>query len=469
MGFKKFDSQVQKIKYQVLRELARATWAGRDPFMAFNDIANAVVKKGEPSFRCCIYKDRAIIGERMRLGLGEYHGHNDTIQVVDIACDECPASGYIVTDMCRGCLAHHCQEACMKGAIAIDYKGRSHIDKTKCVECGRCAQSCKYGAIVNMVRPCEKACPTGAIHRGPDGAAEIDQDKCIVCGQCVFQCPFGAPSDISHVVKVIKAIQEYNGPKVYAIVAPAVSGQFPEATTEQVYTGIKKLGFDEVVEVAMGADITAKTEAAELVEKGFITTSCCPAFVEYINVKFPELKDHVSHTLSPMAYTALEIKKKDPEAVIVFIGPCMAKKYERKQDKTEGAIDHVLTFFELQALFDSKDIDIATLPKTDLQDGSVYGRNYCLSGGVAASVAQAMKELGHEDFPVKAVVCNGINECKQALLKAKAGKLDGNIIEGMCCEGGCIRGTGTLVNKKNYNKCAAEYAESAEKKTILGE
>ncbi|MCQ2561321.1 MAG: monomeric [FeFe] hydrogenase, partial [Clostridia bacterium] len=393
----------------------------------------------------------------------------DTIQVVDIACDECPRSGYIVTDMCRGCLAHNCQESCLRGAIAIDYKGRSHIDKTKCVECGRCANACKYGAIVNMVRPCEKVCPTGAIHMGEDGAAEIDQNKCIVCGQCVFDCPFGAPSDISDIVKVIKAIQQYNGPKVYAIVAPAVAGQFPEGTTEQVYTAIRTIGFDEVVEVAEGADITARIEAEELLEKGFITTSCCPAFVEYITVKFPELVPHVSSTLSPMAYTAMKIKEKDPEAIVVFIGPCMAKKYEKKQEKTAGNINYVLTFSELQALFDSKDIDISTLPETHLQDGSSFARKYCMSGGVAASVAQALKEMGREDFEVKPVICNGIDECKQALLKAKAGKLDGNIIEGMCCPGGCIRGNGTLINKKNFNKCAEEYADSAEKKTILGE
>ena len=85
---KKFENRTEVVKYKVLRELARATWAGRDPFMAFNDIASSVIKKGEPPMSCCVYKDRAIVADRMRMGLGEYYGHNDTIQVVDIACDE---------------------------------------------------------------------------------------------------------------------------------------------------------------------------------------------------------------------------------------------------------------------------------------------------------------------------------------------------------------------------------------------
>ena len=167
--------------------------------------------------------------------------------------------------------------------------------------------------------------------------------------------------------------------------------------------------------------------AAELLEKGFLTTSCCPAFVEYIHVKFPELDKYVSHTLSPMAYTGKAIKEADPNAVVVFIGPCMAKKYERKKDCSKDYIDHVLTFFELQALFDSKDIVLSELEPTDLQDGSSFGRAYCKSGGVAASVAQAVKEMGREDFEVKPVICNGIEECRAALMKAKAGKLGGNI------------------------------------------
>ncbi len=464
----KFATQVEVIKYKIMRELCRATWAGRDPFTVFDEIAGSVVKKGEPPMSCCVYKDRAIVADRIRMGLGEYHGKNDTIQVVDIACDDCPRSGYTVTELCRGCLAHNCKDVCPKNAIGTDERGRSFINKDTCINCGRCAKACKYGAIINLTRPCERVCPTGAIHMGEDGEAVVDQDKCIVCGLCVYECPFGAPSDISAVVKVIEAIKNQNERKVYAIVAPAVAVQFPEATTAQVFRGIKEIGFDEVVEVAMGADETALNEAKELLEKGFLTTSCCPAFVEYIDIEFPELSQYVSHTLSPMVYTGKAIKEKDPTAVVVFIGPCMAKKYERKQDKASPYIDHVLTFFELQALLGSKDIDLATLEGLELQDGSAYGRAYCKTGGVSASVVQAIKELGREDFEVKAVICDGIEECRAALMKKKFGKLDANIIEGMCCPGGCIQGNGTLVNKKNSDKEIANYSASAQKQSISG-
>lgn len=467
MAQKIFESKLDIIKYKILRELARQTWAGVDPFMAFNDIANVVVKKGEPPMSCCIYKDRAIIAERMRIGLGEFHGQKDTVLVVPIACDECPKSGHKITDMCRGCVAHSCKEACNRGAIYLDEKGYAHINKEKCVECGMCLEACKYGAITNMVRPCEKVCPTGAIHMTEDGEATIDQDKCIVCGECVYECPFGATNDTSKMVNVIKEIKNKTSEKkIYAIVAPAVAAQFPDVTTGQVLMAIKKLGFDEVCEVAEGADLVALNEAEELLERGFLTSSCCPAFVEYINLEFPELNDKVSHTLSPMAMTGKLIKAKDPEAVVVFIGPCISKKWEIKRDKEDTCIDYVLTFIELNALIDSKEIEIADLEELNLKNSSPYGRGFAKSGGVANAVQEALKELGHEDFELKPVVCNGIKECRTALLKARAGVLDGNFIEGMACEGGCVRGNGTMVNKKNTPLHLKKYMEDAVKTTL---
>ena len=463
-----FESKVDVIKYQVMRELARQTWAGKDAFMAFNDIANVVVKKGEPPMRCCIYKDRAIIAERIRIGLGEYHGSKDTVQVVTIACDECPKSGHVVTSLCRGCLAHYCREACPKDAIAVDTKGYAHIDKDRCIECGRCASACKYHAITNMIRPCEKSCPVHAISMDEDGSAKIDQDKCIVCGACVYECPFGAMNDISSMVRVIHAIQDkqQHAQHIHAIVAPAVAAQFSGVTTGQVFSAILALGFDSVTEVAGGADETALTEAEELLERGFLTSSCCPAFVDYVNVEFPMLADKVSDTPSPMVMTGKRIKEKDPDALVVFIGPCVAKKYERKTDKAAPYIDHVLTFSELQALFDSRDLDLETMPESDPQDGSCFGRGFAQSGGVTAAIIEALKELGHEDFEFKPVIANGVEECRAALLKAKAGKLDGNFIEGMICEGGCVRGNGTLVNKKNTALHMKTYCESSCRKTL---
>lgn len=463
-----FESHVDIIKYKVLRELARQTWAGRDAFMAFNDIANVVVKKGEPPSRCCIYKDRAIIAERIRIGLGEYHGSKDTVQVVSIACDECPKSGHVVTSLCRGCLAHYCRSVCPKGAIAIDTKGYAHIDKERCIECGRCASACKYHAITNMIRPCERSCPVDAISMSEDGSASIDQDQCIVCGTCITECPFGALNDISAVVRVIHAIQAKGkeNRRIYAIVAPAVASQYPGLTTAKVFGAIKAIGFDEVVEVAAGADETALTEAEELLERGFLTSSCCPAFVEYVRNEFPMLADKVSDTPSPMVMTGRAIKAKDPEAIVVFIGPCIAKKYERKTEKAEPYIDHVLTFMELQALFDSTDIDIEDVEEMELQDASCYGRGFAQSGGVTAAIVEALKELGHADFAFKPVIANGVEECRAALLKAKASRLDGNFIEGMICAGGCVRGNGTMVNKKNTPMHMQQYCEASTRKSL---
>jgi len=467
MEQKIFENRVQVIRYQVLREMARHAWEGHDAFTAFNEIANVVAKRGEPPMSCCIYKDRAIIAERMRIGLGEFHGSKDTVQVVSIACDECPKSGHMVTDICRGCVAHNCREVCPRKAIVIDGRGYAHIDKDRCVECGRCATACKYNAIINMHRPCERVCPTGAISMDEDGSACIDQEKCIVCGACVYECPFGAVNDISGIMRVVDAIKDKKeDQKIFAVVAPAVAVQFPGTTVGQVFSAIKALGFDGVYEVAMGADETALTEAAELKEKGFLTSSCCPAFVEYVNVEFPELNDHVSSTLSPMALTGRAIKKKYPDSKIYFIGPCIAKKYECKTDRAEPYIDRVLTFLELMALLDSRDIDIASMPEMELQDASAYGRGFAKSGGVTRAIEEAIKELDMEDFEFKPVICNGVNECRTALLRAKAGKLNGNFIEGMICEGGCIKGNGTLVNKKNTDLHIDDYCSSAIKQTL---
>lgn len=459
-----FENNVEKIKYKVLREMARHAWRGEDAFTAFNAIAQVVVKKGDPTMSCCIYKDRAIIAEQMRIGLGEFHGSKDTVQVVSIACDECPRSGHKVTDLCRGCVAHSCREVCGRRAIAIDSRGYAHIDKECCIECGKCAIACKYSAITNMIRPCEKACPNGAIEMGDDGAASVNQDKCIVCGACIHECPFGAVNDISSIIEVINAINnKKNNQKIIAAVAPAVASQFPGTTVGQIFSAIKALGFDGVYEVAMGADATALSEAKELKEKGFLISSCCPSFVEYINIKYPDLKNHVSSTLSPMSITGKEIKEKHPGAKVIFIGPCVAKKYERKTDRSYSNIDIVLTFIELIALLDSKDIDISSVKAVELNDATPYGRGFAKTGGVANAINKAIEELKYEDFNFDPVICNGIKECKAALTLARSGKLKGNFIEGMVCEGGCINGNGTLVNKKNVNSHIEDYMFSSSK------
>ena len=467
-----FDTKVQETKYNVLREVAVQTWKGNDVFAEFNEIARKVIPKGQPPQTCCIHKDRAVVAERVRLAIGGSRYNNNVVQVIDIACDECPEAGYVITDLCRGCLAHSCMDACKVKAIHVDSRNYAKIDKTKCVECGRCAKVCKYSAIVNFQRPCEKACPVGAISMSDGGEADLDYEKCISCGSCVYTCPFGATVDTSSIVDVINSLKESkrkdsNNPTV-AIVAPSIGSQFLYAELGQVITGIRELGFHEVYEVALGADMVAKKEAEELVEKGFLTSSCCPAFVKYIETKFPELIEHISHNHSPMVELAKFIKEGHPECKIVFIGPCISKKAEVRKPVPSKYVDYAITFEELQALFDSKDIDIRQLEETELNQATYYGRGFAMSGGLAEAVTQALKEMEVEDFAFNPIVCSGIEKCKPALNRAKKGVLPHNFIEGMACVGGCVGGSGNLVRyQESLPEEMEDHMDDAEKVEIL--
>lgn len=460
-----FDNKVQETKYKVLREVAVQAWKGNHAFSEFNTIANNVIPKGEPPQTCCIYKDRAVVAERIVKATGGSKENNNIVQVIDIACDECPEAGYVVTDLCRGCLAHSCRQACPRDAIVIDEHQHAHIDKSKCIECGKCAKACQYSAIHNFQRPCERACKVNAISMGPGGEATIDYDKCINCGACVYHCPFGATVDVSSIVDVIDAIRsaEKNTDtgKVVAIVAPSIASQFTYASLGQVITGIKELGFDEVLEAAVGAEMVAYKEGLELVEKGFLTTSCCPAFVKYIETKHPKMVEHISHNLSPMAELGKHVKNMNPDAVVVFIGPCIAKKAEVRLERVKHYVDYAITFEELQALFDSKDIVLKDLKWTDWNQASYYGRGFARAGGVTAAVDQMLKELKVEDFEFKPISCDGIDKCKVALLKASKGVLPNNFIEGMACTGGCIGGSGNLVRYEYAPEEMTDHIEGA--------
>ncbi len=464
---KKFDTKVQYLKYKVLRQVAYEAW--NDTLLQnLIDIPQKIVPGKTSTMRCCVYKERAILGERVKLAMGGDKENPNVIEVIDIACDECPAAGYEVTDSCRGCLAHRCEDVCKRGAISFDHNHVAHIDKSKCVECGACAKVCPFSAIVNHKRPCQIACKVKAISINEDNAAAIDNNKCIQCGACVYQCPFGAISDKSYilnVIDIIKKSQNNERYKVYAIVAPSISSQFTYAKLGQVITGLKKLGFFTVVEAALGADMVAMSEAKELSEKEFLTSSCCPAFVQYIKSAFPALVPHISHNLSPMAMLAKYIKETSEGAKVVFIGPCTAKKAEAQLESVKPYVDCVMTFEELQALFDSKDIDITALSEDVLDNASYYGRIFARSGGLADAVAQALTEQ-KLDFTVKPAVCDGIEACKTALLKKSKNVLDANFIEGMACIGGCIGGAGCLTHGEKNKSEVDKYGKEAFEKTI---
>lgn len=466
---KLFDTDVQELKYKVLREVA--TCAFEDNLeKGLLDIPEKIVPGPEPLMRCCIYKERAIVNERIKLATGGDKQNPNVVEVIKMACDECPVDGIRVTQSCRGCIAHRCMNACPKDAISI-VNHRAVIDKSKCIECGKCMAACPYHAIEKSTRPCENACKVDAIHMDEYKRADIDNDKCISCGACVYQCPFGAIQDKSFLldaVRLIKGSQGNTKYKVYAVVAPSISGQFRQAKVEQVVAGIKKLGFYSVIEAALGADMVAYKEAQELYEKKFLTSSCCPAFVKFIQVNYPDMVPHISHNLSPMEEIASFIKKRDADCKIVFIGPCVAKKMEYRLEKVRGLIDCVLTFEELQALFDSRELDLASLPEEKLDNASYYGRIFARSGGLSEAAGQAVKELGiaPEDFQVQPAVCNGIAECKIALLKASKGILKENFIEGMACESGCIGGAGCLTHGPKNKTEVDNYGKQAMEKTI---
>lgn len=464
---RKFDTKVQYLKYKVLREVASQAW--NDTLLEnLLDIPKIIVPGKTSTMRCCVYKERAILAERVKMAMGGETQNNNVIQVIDIACDECPAAGYEVTDSCRGCLAHRCEDVCKRGAISFDHNHVAHIDKSKCVECGACAKVCPFAAILNRKRPCQISCKVKAISINEDNAASIDNEKCIQCGACVYQCPFGAITDksfILNVVDLIKKSESNSKYKIYAMVAPSISSQFTYAKLGQVITGLKKLGFFTVVEAALGADMVAHAESKELSEKGFLTSSCCPAFVQYVKSAFPKLLPLVSHNLSPMATLAKYIKETDKTAKIVFIGPCTAKKAEAQLETVKPYVDAVLTFEELQALYDSRNIDITTLEEDILDNASYFGRIFARSGGLTDAVKQGLIEQ-KIDFDLKPIACDGIEECRIALLKKSKNVLDANFIEGMACTGGCIGGAGCLTHGEKNKSEVDKYGREALEKTI---
>ena len=464
-----FDTRVQELKYKVLKEIARSYFNGT-LMEDYNDIPKKIVPGPKPTMRCCIYKERAIVLERMKLALGGSKEINNVIEVIKVACEECPLGGYEVTNRCRGCIAHRCQKACHKDAISFDERTHAaFINKDKCINCGMCAKACQYNAIQNYLRPCEQACKVKAISMDEDNSAKVDDNKCIHCGACVAQCPFGAIMDKSYIKEAIDILKDSDFSKKYpvvAIVAPSISSQFKYATLGQIATAIHKLGFSEIVEAALGADMVSYNEAKELAEKGFLTSSCCPTFVEFIQKNFPTLADHISSNLSPMASIAKWIKEHYPQAKIMFIGPCISKKQEIMLDRVKPYVDVSLTFEELQALIDARDIDASSLEESPFDNASYFGRIFARSGGLADAVRQGLKENGLE-FEFKPISADGLDNCRLALLKAKAGTQDFNFIEGMACPGGCIGGPCCLTHEIRNKADVDKYGMQAKSQTLL--
>lgn len=443
------SSNIGNIKHEVLYEVAKLAFQGeldeKKESLPFEMLPGPLA-----NFRCCVYKEREIIRQRIRLAEGKSASANldnqNIVQVLTSACEGCPITRFVVTDNCQKCISKKCQGACNFGAVSM-LRDRACIDPALCKECGKCAQACPYNAIADLMRPCKRSCPVDAITMDEHNIVVINEEKCINCGSCIKDCPFGAISDRSFMVDVINLIQDNKAP-VYAMLAPAWEGQFgSHISVGSMSEALKELGFAGMYEVALGADLVAASEAEEWAEAHAegkkMTTSCCPAFVNMIRKHFPQLVDNISTTVSPMIATARLIKEMHPGAICVFIGPCIAKKEEVLETVSLNGADYGLTFEELDAMLNAKGVE----PKVfngQLQQGTIYGKKFCVSGGVTASVVQALKE-SNGDSNISVKVCNGAAECKKALTLLKVGKLPEAFMEGMACEGGCSNGPGNLL------------------------
>lgn len=470
-------TEVVKLRRKVLVELSRLAYK-RELTDKIASLLTTIVTEDTPRYRCCVHKERAILEERIKFALHQSQdrtlteaaeramkGQKDdlyNVQVMPIACDECPLDKYFITNGCRNCMAHNCINSCPKKAITVVDK-QAYIDKSKCVECGLCKKACQYNAIIEMNRPCETSCAVKAISTDENRKSVIDYDKCVGCGKCKNACPFGAISDPTSIVQVLADIQA--GKRVYAMLAPAFVGQFGmKATIGQIFSVLKKIGFTDVREVSYGADITTVEESREFFatvpsERPYMTTSCCPSFTALIDKHVPQMKPYVSTTASPMIALGRTLKDDDREAVTVFIGPCLAKK--REAQEFAGAVDHVLTFEEATCMIVGCGLNVLTeedmlIESCASQTGNLFGH----AGGVASSVKQLAEDIGRGD-EVRIAMCDGLEHCKAGLLQLMAGKLDANLFEGMACEGGCIGGAGTLANPKIADKAMTNFADKS--------
>ena len=485
------DTPVRKRRRRVFKEVANLAYHSTNLKDDMEALPYQIVDYEESIYWENVYRDRAIIRERIRLAMGmslrpenrnrpghltqgveesnidEKYYEPPLMQVIPSACNACPENRYEITDSCMGCVAHPCQAVCPRNAITM-VKGRSIIDQEKCIKCGKCKNVCPYDAICHKERPCKAACGINAIKSDERNRAVIDNSLCVSCGQCMVSCPFGAIADKSQIFQLIRAMQ--SGRKIVAQIAPAFVGQFgPKVTPEMFKTALKELGFAEVYETALGADLGCMAEAEHYVKEvasgkqSFALTSCCPSWAVMAKNLFPETIDKISNELTPMVATARIIKEKDPEASVVFIGPCASKKLEASRHAVRSDVDFVITFEELTGMFEAKGILLDEIKAMDeIKDATGAGRGY----GVAGGVASAIEECIHKYYPgteVKIEHAESLSECRKALLLAKAGKMNGCLIEGMACPGGCIAGAGTNIAIPQAAKEVAKFKAAAEK------
>lgn len=477
-----FESRLKKLKHLVLKEVILSAKIGQITKEVLEKIPYKIIFADKAEYRCCVYKERAIVYERAQLAAGFLPDNNilhpladiknekQILYVISAACDSCPIERFKVTEACRGCLQNKCIEACSFNAISI-VNGRALINHELCRECGMCERNCPYNAIAEVLRPCKKACPTGALDIDAENEkAIINNSKCIQCGACMEVCPFGAITDKSDVVSIVNVLN--SGKKVHAVAAPSIAGQFGDnVTLNQVNAALKQIGFYNMEEAAIGADITAIEEADEFIDRmqngeRYMTTSCCPCFVSYIENSFPKERKSISNTESPMIAAAKKLKEYNSDIAVVFIGPCTGKKNEINRNNLKGVVDYVMTFEELRAMFDAYDIKLENTEPCQVKGASVYGVGFAQSGGVAAAVNECLQEKGSIQ-QLKSISVSGKDSIKNAMLMAGKGKLYENFIEGMMCDGGCIGGPATCISAKKAKQELIKYIKQSTKNTIV--
>ena len=433
-----FETKIKRIRHGVYAELVRAYYADRVDVLHYH-VPREIIPGPKALLRCCIFKERAIVQERLKLAMEGFTESKPAVRVIDIACDECPVDGITVLNACRGCLSHECKHDCPKGAISI-LDRKCVVDHEKCIECGKCVSACPYNAIILQRRPCVVACKASAINIDPvTKQSHIDGEKCVECGACQQRCPFGAITNVSMLVDVIRMLQEKTS-KVVAIYAPALEGQF-DVPLGKVIAGMKAIGFDEVREVAYGADITLAHEAAEWKEKRLLFSSCCPAFVSYVRKNFPDLASYISDSDSPMVAIAKKVKEEQPDAKVVFISPCTAK---MREVHNSPYVDAMLSFEELSGYFDGLDVDLEALEEDPCTEATAYGKGFARCGNLSGYIEELSG--GEAD----AIAMNGLDEVRRELLKLRHHKSTKNFFEGMACGGGCVNGA--LVLWHRYGK-----------------
>lgn len=477
-------SKISRIRKKVFTEIARMAYEGKDPAEELDELPYKIMPGEIATYRDSIFLERAIVAERLRAAMGlavrdmteysrtskgvdasmieEKYYEPPLINVIKFACNKCPEKRVFVTDACQRCIEHPCRLVCPKDAISSDH-GKSVIDPEKCIKCGKCADACPYNAIIRQERPCKAACGLGAIGEDEYGRAEIDQDKCVQCGMCLISCPFAAIVDKGQIYQTVMALK--SDTPVYAIVAPAIAGQFgPHFNEKTIRPAFRALGFKNVAEVAVGADLCTIEEAGHFMREvpdniPFMGTSCCPAWSIMAKKNFPQYANTISMALTPMVLTARLIKRRHPECKICFIGPCLSKKQEASRRHVKSYVDFCLTFEEVWGMFVAKGVDFSKLPEEEpLKEASRDGRGFAQEGGVAEAVKNYINKID-PDREVKVAHAAGLAECKKMMTLAKAGKYNGYLLEGMACPGGCIAGAGTLKSipesRKNLAKSKA--------------